>query len=144
MRGILTSKVITSGLSLGIFFNALSPSKAVPTTVNCGSESIMILRIFRINAESSTTKTRKGHSTKTPPYLFQKKQKRGVKSVKRGFTCCSNGLHCSHVAGTISTFDAFDFGSFPCSGRSSLDSEIILARSRMTMSFSPCFPTPTR
>ena len=56
--GIWTSSVITSGLSRAVCTAASRPSRAVPTTSISGLEPRISERIFRIRAESSTTRTR--------------------------------------------------------------------------------------
>jgi hypothetical protein len=57
-RGISISSVMRSGLRARAFSTPSIPSRAVPTTLNAGSEAIISEIIFRINAESSTTNTR--------------------------------------------------------------------------------------
>ena len=57
MRGISTSRVITSGLRAGIFWRASSPSLAVPMTVTLGSVWRRSVRTFCISRESSTMST---------------------------------------------------------------------------------------
>ena len=58
MRGISRSSVTTSGRSSSIFFSPNAPSMAVPTTSISLSRARICGISLRINAESSTTRTR--------------------------------------------------------------------------------------
>ena len=58
MRGISTSRVITSGSRDRIISRAARGSGAAPTVVRSGVESMILVRRLRTSAESSTTTTR--------------------------------------------------------------------------------------
>src|SRR5262245_56692701 len=58
IRGMSTSRDTTSGLSCSTFVNAKQPSMAVAITSSSGSLPSKLEINLRINAESSTTKTR--------------------------------------------------------------------------------------
>ncbi|MOA17957.1 hypothetical protein D3C78_1382420 [compost metagenome] len=58
INGISKSKVTASGIHFVTASRASRPLLAVAITVNCESCSIISLMIFRINAESSTTRMR--------------------------------------------------------------------------------------
>ncbi len=62
MRGISTSRVITSGLSRLIFSRARIGSAAEPTTSMPGARDRISVNICRTTAESSTISTRQGIS----------------------------------------------------------------------------------
>src|SRR5690554_496671 len=57
MRGMWTSRVMTSTGRVRTFSRASMPSRAVAITFRRGSDSIISLIIFRMKAESSTTRT---------------------------------------------------------------------------------------
>src|SRR5512142_1569949 len=58
--GISRSSVMTSGCSWNAIFNPSSPSPARPTTWKPGTPSSMAVMVWRLNAESSTTRMRMG------------------------------------------------------------------------------------
>lgn len=57
IRGISTSRVITSGTSSAMYLAATKGSEAVPITSSSGSLSMIPLRVCRTTAESSTIRT---------------------------------------------------------------------------------------
>ena len=64
ITGISTSSRITSGASAASSDSAASPFAAAPTTLIAGSAPIPRVITSRITAESSTTKTPTGASTR--------------------------------------------------------------------------------
>src|SRR5262245_39246946 len=60
--GISRSSVMTSGASWKAIFRPSSPSPARPTTWNPGTPSSKAVMVWRLNAESSTTRMRMGLS----------------------------------------------------------------------------------
>ena len=60
ITGISTSSVTTSGFSRSAFSTPWRPSTAVSITLKRGSRSMLRVRAVRMNAESSTTRTRMG------------------------------------------------------------------------------------
>jgi hypothetical protein len=58
MRGISTSRVMTSGISSRMRLAATNGSEATPITSICGSDSSTAARVWRTVAESSMIRTR--------------------------------------------------------------------------------------